>query len=55
MAEIRAFAAYRYNSSRVQLERVLTQPYDKITPEMQERYYALVSCNLKFWMININE
>ncbi len=46
MAEIRAFAAYRYNSSRLQLERVLTQPYDKITPEMQERYYALDPYNL---------
>jgi uncharacterized protein (DUF1015 family) len=46
MAEIRAFAAYRYNASRLNLERVLTQPYDKITPEMQERYYALDPYNL---------
>ncbi|MCL6594759.1 MAG: DUF1015 domain-containing protein [Firmicutes bacterium] len=46
MAEIRAFAAYRYNASRLNLERVLTQPYDKITPEMQARYYALDPYNL---------
>jgi uncharacterized protein (DUF1015 family) len=41
MAEIFPFAAYRYNPARVELEKALTQPYDKITPEMQERYYAL--------------
>jgi uncharacterized protein (DUF1015 family) len=46
MAEIFPFTAYRYNSQRVALEDVLTQPYDKITPEMQERYYAASSGNL---------
>lgn len=46
MAQIRAFAAYRYNSKRLDLDKVLTQPYDKITPEMQERYYALDPHNL---------
>jgi len=40
MAEIRAFRAYRYNTERVAPAEVLTQPYDKITPAMQERYYA---------------
>ena len=40
MAEIHPFRAYRYDTNRVGLKDVLTQPYDKITPEMQERYYA---------------
>jgi len=46
MAEIFAFPAWRYNPARVRWENVLTQPYDKITPEMQQRYAALDPCNL---------
>ncbi len=46
MAQIRAFAAYRYNPKRLDLDKVLTQPYDKISPDMQERYYALDPHNL---------
>ena len=46
MAEIRPFRAYRYDTNRVALKDVLTQPYDKITPEMQERYYAASAYNL---------
>ena len=46
MAEIRAFRAYRYNTDRVTPAVVLTQPYDKITPAMQERYYAASPYNL---------
>ncbi len=46
MAEIFPFRACRYNSTRVELAKVLTQPYDKITPAMQERYYALGAYNL---------
>jgi uncharacterized protein (DUF1015 family) len=46
MAQIHPFTALRYNPSRVPLEKVLTQPYDKITPEMQERYYAADPHNL---------
>jgi len=46
MAEIFPFPAYRYNATRTDLAKVLTQPYDKITPAMQERYYALDPCNL---------
>jgi len=38
MAEIFPFAAYRYNPARAQFGRVVTQPYDKITPAMQEKY-----------------
>ena len=46
MAEIHPFRAYRYDSSRVALQDVLTQPYDKITPAMQDRYYAASPYNL---------
>jgi uncharacterized protein (DUF1015 family) len=46
MAEIRPFRAYRYDTGRVALEDVLTQPYDKITPSMQERYYQASPYNL---------
>ena len=46
MADIQPFRAYRYDTTRVALKDVLTQPYDKITPAMQERYYAASPCNL---------
>jgi uncharacterized protein (DUF1015 family) len=37
MAEILPFRALRYNPEKVgALECVVTQPYDKITPQMQE-------------------
>ncbi len=46
MAEISPFAAWRYNPAGVKWENVLTQPYDKISPEMQQRYAALDPHNL---------
>jgi uncharacterized protein (DUF1015 family) len=46
MAEIQPFRAYRYDTNRVALKDVLTQPYDKITPAMQEQYYAASPYNL---------
>src|SRR5260370_7269234 len=46
MAEIFPFAAYRYNPARAQFGRVLTQPYDKISPAMQEKYSAADPHNL---------
>src|SRR5271170_839102 len=46
MAEIQPFRAYRYDTNRVALKDVLTQPYDKITPAMQEGYYAASPYNL---------
>jgi uncharacterized protein (DUF1015 family) len=46
MAEIFAFRAYRYNTARVDPAKVLTQPYDKISPEMAERYAAASPYNL---------
>jgi len=46
MAQIAPFRALRYDPQRVELSRVVTQPYDKITPEMQDRYYAASPYNL---------
>jgi uncharacterized protein (DUF1015 family) len=46
MAHIEPFRALRYDPARVALATVATQPYDKITPEMQERYYAASPYNL---------
>jgi len=46
VADIRPFRAYRYNSQRVSPADATTQPYDKITAEMQERYYAASPYNL---------
>jgi len=46
MALLQPFRAYRYNPSLAPFEKVLTQPYDKITPTMQEKYYAADPHNL---------
>ena len=46
MATVYPFPAYRYNPSVAAFDRVLTQPYDKITPAMQEKYYAADPHNL---------
>jgi uncharacterized protein (DUF1015 family) len=46
MARIYPFRALRYDTSRVNMEDVVTQPYDKITPEMQQRYYERSPYNL---------
>jgi uncharacterized protein (DUF1015 family) len=46
MAEIQPFRAYRYDLKRVALKDVLTQPYDKISPQMQEKYYNASPYNL---------
>jgi uncharacterized protein (DUF1015 family) len=46
MAEIRPFHALRFDSSKVKLADVLTQPYDKITPAMQDAYYRRSPSNL---------
>jgi len=46
MAQVYPFPAYRYNASRVSFDRVLTQPYDKISPAAQEKYYAADPHNL---------
>jgi uncharacterized protein (DUF1015 family) len=46
MAHIEPFRALRYDPTRVSIPQVVTQPYDKITPEMQEGYYAASPHNL---------
>ncbi len=46
MADILPFRALRYNLAKVSADDVLTQPYDKITPAMQEQYYQDSPYNL---------
>ena len=46
MAQIYPFRALRYDTSRVRMEDVVTQPYDKISPAMQQRYYETSPYNL---------
>ena len=46
MARVFPFRALRYNPKKVSAADVLTQPYDKITPEMQKRYYERSPYNL---------
>ena len=46
MATISPFRALRYVPERVAASRVVTQPYDKISPELQERYYEASPYNL---------
>ena len=46
MAEIFPFAALRYNPQKVRLQDVITQPYDKISPQMQQDYYEASPYNL---------
>ena len=49
MAIISPFAAIRYDARQVGgLDKVLTQPYDKITPEMQKKYFERNSYNLAY-------
>src|SRR5271157_5258579 len=46
MADLHPFPAFRYDPTRVDLSQVVTQPYDKITPATQDRYYAASPHNL---------
>lgn len=46
MAEIFPFRAFRYNAAVVDPAKVLTQPYDKITPAMADKYAAASPYNL---------
>jgi uncharacterized protein (DUF1015 family) len=46
MAQVQPFRAFRYNPARAPFDRVLTQPYDKISPAMQEKYYSADPNNL---------
>jgi len=46
MADVYPFRGLRYNLAKVSVESVVTQPYDKISKEMQDRYYALDPHNI---------
>jgi len=46
MADIHPFRAFRYDPEQVAASQVVTQPYDKITPALQARYYAASPHNL---------
>ncbi len=46
MARIYPFRAWRYNPSAVRIDDVVTQPYDKISPAMQQAYYQRSPYNL---------
>jgi len=46
MAYIAPFRALSYDPAGVDLTQVVTQPYDKISPEMQNRYYDASPHNL---------
>jgi uncharacterized protein (DUF1015 family) len=46
MADIQPFRAFRYDSQRVSVSQVVTQPYDKITPVSQDRYLKASPYNL---------
>ncbi len=46
MARIYPFRALRYNPTLVRIQDVVTQPYDKITPAMQQAYYQRSPYNL---------
>ena len=46
MAIVSPFRAWRYNPELVAIQAAVTQPYDKITPAMQEGYYAASPYNL---------
>jgi len=46
MTDIHPFRAFRYDPRQVSPAQVVTQPYDKITPTLQDRYYAASPHNL---------
>jgi uncharacterized protein (DUF1015 family) len=46
MADVHSFRGFRYDPSRVSVAQVVTQPYDKITSALQDRYYAADAHNL---------
>jgi len=48
MAQVYPFRAFRYNTGNAHApyDKLLTQPYDKISPVMQDKYYAADPHNL---------
>ncbi len=46
MADVAPFRSYHYSTKAGRLEDLVTQPYDKISPAMQQRYLSLNPYNL---------
>ena len=46
MADVRPFRGLRFNPKKVSIAKVATQPYDKISRDMQTRYYAMDPHNI---------
>src|SRR5512136_2602050 len=46
MATVSPFRAWRYAPEQVSVSEVVTQPYDKISPAMQDGYYKASPYNL---------
>src|ERR1035441_10156951 len=46
MANIFPFQPYRYTAKAGRLQNLVTQPYDKISPEMRQRYLQASPYNL---------
>ncbi len=55
MARIYPFRALRYNPSLVRVEDCVTQPYDKISPSMQQAYYGRSPYNLVRLILGLPE
>jgi len=55
MARLYPFRAWRYNPSAVRLEDVVTQPYDKISPAIQQAYYQRSPFNLVRILLGLPE
>ncbi|MFC2168951.1 DUF1015 domain-containing protein [Acidobacteriota bacterium] len=46
MADIRPFKALRYNKQKIRLQDIITEPYDRIPPPLQEKYYLRSPYNM---------
>src|SRR5262245_43279069 len=46
IAKIYPFRSLQYDLDKIPIEKVVTQPYDKISSAMQERYYTLHPNNI---------
>jgi len=55
MALIFPFRAWRYNPEKIRIEDVVTQPYDKITSAMQQKYYQRSPYNLIRVILGLHE
>jgi uncharacterized protein (DUF1015 family) len=55
MADVQPLAALLYNSKTIPLAEVITEPYDKITPAMQEAYYKRHPNNVVRIILGVEE